>query len=81
MRRYFLDLVWSGAEVVVGGDASSASRSGGIRAVLWTEDHRIRDLGTLGACCAIGGTINERGQILLPLFQIGPSMRISGRMV
>jgi probable HAF family extracellular repeat protein len=41
----------------------SFDASNHIRAVLWTEDHRIRDLGTLGACCAIGGTINERGQI------------------
>jgi probable HAF family extracellular repeat protein len=33
------------------------------RAFIWTEDRGLQDLGTLGACCAIAGTINERGQI------------------
>jgi len=33
------------------------------RAFLWTEDHGIQDLGTLGACCAIAGSINVGGQV------------------
>lgn len=43
--------------------AASFDASGNIRATRWTKEEGMQDLGTLGACCSIGGTINERGQI------------------
>jgi probable HAF family extracellular repeat protein len=45
---------------VVGAAFDAAFNS---RAFLWTEEHGLQDLGTLGACCAIAGSINEGGQI------------------
>jgi probable HAF family extracellular repeat protein len=42
---------------------ASLAASGNVRAIRWTEEEGMEDLGTLGACCSIAGTINERGQI------------------
>lgn len=45
---------------VVGFATDSANNA---RAFLWTENQGLQDLGTLGACCAIAGSINESDQV------------------
>jgi probable HAF family extracellular repeat protein len=42
---------------------ASFDAANNVRAFRWTKDQGLRDLGTLGACCAIAGSINEAGQI------------------